>query len=469
LGFGAEVVTRPDVAARRLRPAIEIAFRVARAGEDADPVEPAPAALRRYLSFSRLPAPALEVARRVIDDDAEFRQRVADGTTAEEAGEAGWLWLTRPPGWEDRLDEMVGLAERRRQDASAARDERSLLRRIRELEEALRRLEASAATDREATVAVRAELDAERSRRRDAGRRADEAEVARAAALADVARLSTEVDRLAGDVDRARGRVAELERELSERDARSSVAGSGSAAAAASASASASASAGEADVALAGPVGVASPGVDRDALSRALETASAALAEATALLSSTAAGGAPQRTPTAAVTEPPTDALPGSAKRASTATRHAVRLPGGVLDDGAEAAEYLVRVPDIVLLVDGYNISNALAPGQPLRDQRSRLVDALSELHARTGTTVEVVFDGAAAPDPWISGGRLSVHVQFSPAGVEADDVLVDLIASLPTTRPVILATSDRALRDRARRLGANLLGARQLLAVMRR
>jgi predicted RNA-binding protein with PIN domain len=140
-----------------------------------------------------------------------------------------------------------------------------------------------------------------------------------------------------------------------------------------------------------------------------------------------------------------------------------------VLDDGNEAAEYLVRFPNVLLLVDGYNISNALAPGRPLREQRTRLIDALTELHARTGAAVEVVFDGAVAPDPWISGGRPSVHVQFSPAGVEADDVLVDLIASLPTTRPVVLATSDRGLRDRARRHGANLLGARQLLAVMRR
>jgi predicted RNA-binding protein with PIN domain len=140
-----------------------------------------------------------------------------------------------------------------------------------------------------------------------------------------------------------------------------------------------------------------------------------------------------------------------------------------VLDDGVEAAEYLVRVPQVLLLVDGYNISNALAPGQPLKEQRARLVDALSELHARTGTAVEVVFDGGEAPEPWITGGRPSVHVQFSPAAVEADDVLVDRIAALPSARPVILATSDRALRDRARRHGANLLGARQLIAVMRR
>ncbi len=146
-----------------------------------------------------------------------------------------------------------------------------------------------------------------------------------------------------------------------------------------------------------------------------------------------------------------------------------MKLPGGVLDDGVEAAEHLLRVPNVVLLVDGYNISNAMAPGQPLKEQRDRLVDALRELQARTGAAVEVVFDGALAHDPWLAGGRTPVHVRFSPPEVEADDVLVDLVASLPASRPVVLATSDRALRDRARRRGANLIGARQLLAAMRR
>ena len=45
-----------------LRPALEAAVQVARAGENADPVQPAPPALRRFLRFARLPAPALDIA-----------------------------------------------------------------------------------------------------------------------------------------------------------------------------------------------------------------------------------------------------------------------------------------------------------------------------------------------------------------------------------------------------------------------
>ncbi|MGH9247548.1 MAG: NYN domain-containing protein, partial [Acidimicrobiales bacterium] len=154
---------------------------------------------------------------------------------------------------------------------------------------------------------------------------------------------------------------------------------------------------------------------------------------------------------------------------ARPARRRPVALPGGVLDDSLEAADHLVRVPGVLLLVDGYNVSHAFWPGQPLVEQRGRLVDALGELQARTGAAVEVVFDGAVPEAPWVEGGRHAVHVRFSPPDVEADDVLVDVIAAQPPTRPVVLATSDRLLRERARRLGANLLGARQLLAAMRR
>jgi predicted RNA-binding protein with PIN domain len=134
-----------------------------------------------------------------------------------------------------------------------------------------------------------------------------------------------------------------------------------------------------------------------------------------------------------------------------------------------EAAEYLLRIPSVLLLVDGYNVSNAIWSGLPLPDQRTRLIDALGELHARTGAAVQIVFDGAVGQGPWVAGGRQAVQVRFSPPEVEADDVLVEVIAGEPPGRVVVLATSDRELRDRARRLGANLLRAGQLSAAMHR
>jgi predicted RNA-binding protein with PIN domain len=460
------MVSPNAIPVRRLRPAIEVALRVAREGEEADPVEPAPAALRRYLSFAKLPAPALEATRRVVDDDPVFRRRVAEATTAEDVGDVGWLWLTRPDGWEVQIGEVIGSTDRRHDETVAAKGERSLRRRIAELEEAVRRAEAAAAADRAQAAATRAELDTERARRRAIGLAAEESQLARSTAEAEVARLTAELAKLADERDHAIDRAARLERDL--RDARLRAEPDAIDAGGAGFVPAEAGSAGPA------PTG---PDLDREALARAIAAATAALAEASSLVAeaSPLVAGPPVdavRQPRRTSPPPAPRSLGPSARAARPARsspRQRLKLPGGVLDDGAEAAEHLVRVPHVLLLVDGYNISNALAPGKPLTEQRTRLIDALSELQARAGTSIEVVFDGAPGPDPWISGGRPSVHVQFSPAGVEADDVLVDLIASLPPSRPVILATSDRGLRDRARRLGANLLGARQLLAVMRR
>src|SRR5260221_1575716 len=89
-----------------LKPALEAVMRVAREGEAAEPTQPAPAQLRRYLRFARLPAPALDIARRVVEEDDAFRERVAANLTEDAVGEAGWLWLTRPDGWEARLDAL---------------------------------------------------------------------------------------------------------------------------------------------------------------------------------------------------------------------------------------------------------------------------------------------------------------------------------------------------------------------------
>jgi predicted RNA-binding protein with PIN domain len=414
----------------RLRQALEAAIRVAREGEDADPVEPAPSRLRRYLTLDarRLPANALSAVRRVLEDDSEFRRRVIDGTSEEEVGEAGWLWLTRPDGADERLKELTDEAERRERDRAERKVARSLERELATSEEARRRADAEVAKQKERARTARAGLDAERTRRREAERevaalrrelaRAEEttaaAEVRLAAAAADLARLEAERDD-------ALSRLAE-----------------------------------------AGPAAPPPPPVDLDGLAEALADATAALARAATLLDFPRSV-----TPTSRKARREGDKTRVGELRPEK--RKPVKLPGAVLDDGVEAAEYLVRVANVLLLVDGYNISNALSPGQPLVDQRTRLVDALRELQSRTGAAVEVVFDGAGVTEPGGLGGRGGVHVRFSPAGVEADDVLIDVIASQPASRPVVLATSDRELRDRARRQGANLLGARQLLAVMRR
>jgi predicted RNA-binding protein with PIN domain len=144
-------------------------------------------------------------------------------------------------------------------------------------------------------------------------------------------------------------------------------------------------------------------------------------------------------------------------------------LPPGILEDSPEAAEHLARLRGVVMLVDGYNVSHAAWPRTPVAEQRRRLVDALGELAARTGGDVRVVFDGAdSAEPPVVPATAQAVRVRFSPAGVEADDVILDAIGDVPEGRPVVVASSDRRVRDEARARGANLVRSSQLLSLLR-
>jgi predicted RNA-binding protein with PIN domain len=152
------------------------------------------------------------------------------------------------------------------------------------------------------------------------------------------------------------------------------------------------------------------------------------------------------------------------------ARRAALPLPPAVFDDSPEAAEHLVRVPGMLVLVDGYNVTLSAWASLPIAEQRRRLIDACTELAARTSVEILVVFDGAeGAVDLPARPGRRRVRWAFSPPDIEADDVLLGLVGDLEPGRPVTVASSDRRVLDGVRRLGANAISTAQLLATLRR
>jgi predicted RNA-binding protein with PIN domain len=181
----------------------------------------------------------------------------------------------------------------------------------------------------------------------------------------------------------------------------------------------------------------------------------------------------PEAEPPPSTPRPPSPSARGSGSprpRPHEGPRRPAPLPPGLRDDSPEAAEHLVRTEGTVVVVDGYNASLAWRPALPIAEQRRRLVDALEELAARTKSDVQVVFDGVeAAPSTPASGPRRLVRARFSPAEVEADDIVVGLVDELPPNRPVVVASNDRAVRERAQRRGANVISISQLMAVLRR
>ncbi|MFF0148106.1 YacP-like NYN domain-containing protein [Amycolatopsis sulphurea] len=127
--------------------------------------------------------------------------------------------------------------------------------------------------------------------------------------------------------------------------------------------------------------------------------------------------------------------------------------PGGRIADVVALDRHLA-LPNVHLIVDGYNVTKTGYPELALADQRDRLVHQLSALAARTSAEVTVVFDGAGVLSVPASVPR-GVRVLFSERGVLADDVIRALVSAEPKGRPMVVATSDRAVADSVRAAGA--------------
>ena len=481
---------RGDDRTSLLHDVLEVALAVARRGEPTD----APAPLRPYLRMRHRVPRALAAADRA-GDDAGFRARVAEVVGEDERSPAEALWLARPEGWEDDLEALV--AEHR-----AAREEDD----ARRLLERERRARAAAEADRDRADARAAEAEAERDRLRteaDEARRAtDDAAAAgaqarreRATAVASLkdleaahARVHEELRAVQGELRAVQGDLrAERDRLRAGRDADAGAdgvapdpaapdggPGPGAGPAPAVGPTRAATGAAEARDPEPGPAPAAAthaPGVDpavADGVASAAQAAgelAAALVEVAARLRAAPPDEGPDVRPSGE-----SGAGAGERRRpAPSPTRRPAPLPGGLHDDSVEAAEHLVRLPRAALLVDGYNASMATWPDLDLVAQRRRLVAALAELEARCGPEVVVVFDGVDDGTARPAGPTRRVRIEFTPGAVEADDVLIERVASLPAGRPVVVVSDDHRVRHGARAAGANLVGTAQLQALIGR
>ena len=77
--------------------------------------------------------------------------------------------------------------------------------------------------------------------------------------------------------------------------------------------------------------------------------------------------------------------------------RAAPNLPPGVLADSAPGVEAMLATPDVVLVVDGYNVAHRSWAEATPADQRERLGIAATALTRRLGCEIVLVFDGAGS------------------------------------------------------------------------
>lgn len=445
-----------------LRPALEAALDVARAGRRADPPVAVPASLRQVLRMRKQTATSLEQVRRALDDDPDLRRRAAEAVDERRVGRAGWLFLARPDGWEAELADLEAAAQQRdevvREEREADREERRARKRVATLEERLAKAQDRAERAVADADAARADLAEERRARRQAVAELEPVQGELERARQALAAAEAERDRLAEEVEATR---SEAQRDLERAEVAEAQLARAERALEAAAASSPTVARGLAEAA-------AQAGAVAErlvALSSSLERTAPAPPEPEAT------GGTGDATPGDATPPPPPARRGrGGGRRARGRRGEVVRppdLPPGVLDGTDEAAAHLVRTRGAAVLVDGYNVTKRTWGDAPLADQRDRLVGLLDRCAARWGVHPVVVFDGADLLTDRRASTR-SVNVRFSPEGVTADTVILQLVEQEVTTSPVVVVSSDREVQDGARARGAAVLGVEPFLAAVR-
>lgn len=135
-----------------------------------------------------------------------------------------------------------------------------------------------------------------------------------------------------------------------------------------------------------------------------------------------------------------------------------------LLSDDPALLDQLLSLPQVHLIVDGYNVTKTGYPDLPLEGQRSRLVNGLAALAARSGAEVTCCFDGATVHGRVPAVSARGVRVLFSKPGEIADELIRRLVRAEPTGRPVVVVSSDREVADGVRRAGARPVSAAALV-----
>jgi len=119
------------------------------------------------------------------------------------------------------------------------------------------------------------------------------------------------------------------------------------------------------------------------------------------------------------------------------------------------------------LVVDAMNVIGSRPDGwwKDRAGAARRLLADLQAMPRENDEVVTVVFDGRPMPDV-PEGAHDGVDVAYARRGGRdaADDRIVEIVEAAPDPTQLDVVTSDRALTERVRTLGASVTGAGSLL-----
>lgn len=390
------------------------------------PADEVPTALRTIARFTparraRLGGPALSAA---LDADEDFRAQVADVVTeaspllveairegrstaaSDPIGTAVVAYLTRPDGWEGAVAEANARWADEQSGGEGHEEELAALRA--EIAELRARAKGEPRRVRDAVAEASAELQAQLAdlrrqlRSRTSELRAAERELSDAQRTITQRTQDDAVRESAHEAElrRMRSRIAELERSATaaRREARTG------------------------------------RDVDDARLWLLVDTLGEAVAGIRRELS---LPPTPVR---------PADAVSSSAQSSSAAPMRRTDDVGGL--------DALLALPNVHVIVDGYNVTKTGYPELSLAEQRNRLVTGMATLVGRTGAEATIAFDGGAKPPAQPRTPR-GVRVLFSAADEIADDLIRRLVSLEPYGRPLVVVTSDQEIVTDVMRAGA--------------
>lgn len=120
------------------------------------------------------------------------------------------------------------------------------------------------------------------------------------------------------------------------------------------------------------------------------------------------------------------------------------------------------------LIVDGYNLMGA-APGElldaggDLEHSREELLRRLRSLCLRKHLKITVVFDSMGTQTALES--RAGIRVAFAGGRGRADEAIIKMVRANP--QAMVVATSDRAVAEACRKMGAAVITSQELWSRM--
>ncbi|MFD7443435.1 NYN domain-containing protein [Streptomyces sp. NPDC059909] len=398
-----------------------------------------PAQLRQYARFtpSRRAKFAGNAMAAALESDPVFRQRIGERLRESQPELAGALESGAPPAAADPLDvaaaayvlrpagwvKLVAAAGEEAQRADAERVDEETRRELERLREEVDRLRVQTRSE---TERLRAELDAARKEAESLQRKLRSAQ-------SDVKRGEAALRRTTAESEAAR---ADAQAQLS---------------AAVSESRRLKARLGEAESALEASRRAAREG-------RSIEDMRVRLLLDTVL---DAAQGLRRELALPPALLHPADTVdavePGRMTPKDIAARALSETDPALLDQ-------LLALPQVHLVVDGYNVTKTGYPTMPLEKQRLRLLGGLAMLAAQSGAEITCVFDGAELAAPVLLAPPRGVRVLFSKPGVTADELIRQLVRAEPPGRPVVVVSTDREVADGVAKAGARPVASAMLL-----